>query len=339
MLKYARVPSALLGGLLVIALIGGVPGVATAAPAPTGVICNNANVCEVAAEAHGSAGGKGDSSGSGKSKDSGEGGSSGKGAGGGKPKECKDDEGKVLPCSTRDGAWSASDNCYWALQKPQDAPPPGKTASDGAWYVCTTRAPGADPLMMGGVQFTSPPEWRDTGQAPPEVVQISPGQAAAIVVKQMQFKPVAAGLSTDVFGPNQKWYVGMPLWIWVKNKGEQVTGPYSRTATAGGVQVTANAQLDGITYTMGDGGKVSCGNGGGSVYRESFGNKPSPSKCDYRYQKMSPGQGKGTYTVTAVSRWSVNWSAGGETGVIPMEVQSTRTVRVGEIQVLNVPTH
>ncbi|MGO3089960.1 MAG: hypothetical protein ACTII7_09770 [Galactobacter sp.] len=153
----------------------------------------------------------------------------------------------------------------------------------------------------------------------------------------MQFEPVDIGVSPEVLGAD-KWYVGMPMWLWAKNKGQaNVTGPMTKSASEGGVSVRATAKLASITYRMGDGGKVIC-TGGGTPYTASKGKQPSPT-CDYRYSKMSPNEGQGTYEITATSKWNVSWTADGQSGQMPMQVSSTTSVRVGEIQTLNVPSH
>jgi hypothetical protein len=251
------------------------------------------------------------------------------------PFTCQDSDSKKK-CKERKTMAATYDlvaGCSWRLQSPQDAPPAGKSATDGAWYECWP--PIDNPLVHAGVTSNIRTEWRAT--PPKGVTKISPGQAAKRVVQSMKFVPVDIGVSPEVLGA-EKWYVGMPMWLWAKNKGQaNVTGPYTKSASEGGVSVKATARLASITYTMGDGGKVIC-TSGGTPYTKPMGKRPSPT-CDYRYSKMSPNQGKGSYKITATSKWNVSWTADDQSGEMPMQVSSSRAVRVGEIQTLNVPTH
>jgi len=52
---------------------------------------------------------------------------------------------------------------------------------------------------------------------------------------------------------------------------------------------------------------------------------PSPD-CGYRYTTQ------GTYTVTATSYWTINWSGIGQTGVIHQTYTSSVVVTIGELQ-------
>ena len=43
-----------------------------------------------------------------------------------------------------------------------------------------------------------------------------------------------------------------------------------------------------------------------------------------------------TYKVTAITTWSVEWTAQGQSGVIETLTRSSQDVRIGEFQALNV---
>ncbi|KJY29904.1 ATP/GTP-binding protein, partial [Streptomyces sp. NRRL S-444] len=49
---------------------------------------------------------------------------------------------------------------------------------------------------------------------------------------------------------------------------------------------------------------------------------------------QAPG---GRYPVTATTTWDIAWSGAGQTGTITTTRQSTTSLAVGELQVLNVP--
>jgi hypothetical protein len=162
---------------------------------------------------------------------------------------------------------------------------------------------------------------------------LTPGQAAAALIKTFQLKGVEIGSTTEESG---KGAVGLPVWLWVKNQGDTLAwGPYVKTATLGGVTVTATARVVNVAYSMGDGQTVVCSNPG-TVYLEGNGNTDSPT-CGYRYATMSPSNGAQPYTITATSNWEVAWTAtGGAGGAIGTTTQGQMQARIGELQSVNV---
>lgn len=243
----------------------------------------------------------------------------------GKPKN-KDSE---IPCSWKGGAYQPAQGCYMKLASPQKAPPAGESASDGAWYDCSTETPKSCPAGQIVCVASSTQQW--LRQPPPGIVAFTPAQAAAALVKRFQLKGATIG---GTFNKSGKGAVGLPVWLWVNNQTPLTWGPYTETATLGGVTVTATAQVANIAWNMGDGQVKVCANAG-TAYVSGYGNTDSPT-CGYRYTKMSPGEGAQPYTITAVSNWDVTWSAQGQTGVIPTQTQSTTQVRIGELQAINV---
>lgn len=79
---------------------------------------------------------------------------------------------------------------------------------------------------------------------------------------------------------------------------------------------------------MGNGDSVVCTTAG-TPYDESYGRQESPD-CDYTWEKM------GDYRVSAITTWSVEWTAGGESGVLETVTRSAQDVKIGEFQALNV---
>lgn len=220
------------------------------------------------------------------------------------------------------------------LSDPQGAAPSGNDQGDGAWYECVSAPCKAAPAGGGElpcVATVSAPRWLTT--PPPGLNVLTPGQAAAALVKTFQLKGVEIGSTTEESG---RGAVGLPVWLWVKNQGDPLAwGPYEKSATLGGVTVTATARVANVTYSMGDGQSVVCTNPG-TVYLEGNGNTDSPT-CGYRYGQMSPSNGAQPYTVTATSNWDVSWTAtGGANGVINTTTQGQLQVRIGELQAVNV---
>lgn len=249
-------------------------------------------------------------------------------------------EGKDVPCSSTDGAWSNNDNCtgYVKIENPQDAPPAGSSAAVGAWYTCTTYCPAN---QAGGRDCYGATFWSDT--PPAGIIQYTPAQAAAALVKTFQLTGINIGMapadkvhSDDPAGtaPYRRTWVGIPVWLWVDNPQPLDYGPYSKTATLGGVTVTATASVNSITWTSGDGQTVNCG--AGTAFNlaamQNQAAQDSPT-CGFRFQKTSNA---GDFTVTATSHWTVQWTGGGTNGTIAVrDTSSSAPVHVGELQSVN----
>lgn len=127
----------------------------------------------------------------------------------------------------------------------------------------------------------------------------------------------------------------MPAWMWIADPGESTTGPITRSATGGGITVTATARLDRVVWSMGDGATVTCTGSAaeGTAYHVSYGTVSSPT-CGHTYTTMSDDQPGDAYTVTATSYWTVTWAGGGASGTIPLTLTRSTQVRIGELQVL-----
>ena len=81
---------------------------------------------------------------------------------------------------------------------------------------------------------------------------------------------------------------------------------------------------------LGDGTRLSCGKG--TRWRPSMVDRDgmvgeSPT-CGHVYQQQ------GRYAVRASAHWVAEWRGYGESGTIRLDVNSTRQLRVGEIQVI-----
>lgn len=203
---------------------------------------------------------------------------------------------------------------------------------------CAGRTP-TNPIPVG------PPEFpRDGGFGPncwiPSGEEGSPGisipDAAYRYVVEIEFQPPEIGMAPQV---NPEWghrrtYVGLPVWLWVANPTSMTWGPYHSSHDLGGIVFTFDAQVDRIVWDMGDGTTVTCGLG--TAYVTTYGNTDSPG-CGHRYETTSADQPNGKYPVSATSYWNVNWSAGGQSGTIPLQLTSSTEVEVRELQSVNVP--
>lgn len=119
--------------------------------------------------------------------------------------------------------------------------------------------------------------------------------------------------------------VGYPLWLWTD-------GPRSVRAveSASGVTFTLRADWVSTTFTMGDGGSVSCTATRRYTAEVSPGSA-SPS-CGYVYRRPSLPEGR--YTVTATTHWRIRWSALGQSGTLTGTHVGTRSLPVGELHSL-----
>lgn len=242
--------------------------------------------------------------------------------------------GAEVPCTSAAGSWNGS--CYVALQDPQPTPPAGGQAGIGAWYTCTP----SDPTGLVTTFWSNNP--------PPGVVTYTPAQAAFRLVQRFQLGPIDIGMAPaskvhddDAPGtaPYRRTWVGIPVWLWVENPQPLTWGPYTETATLGGVTVTATASVSSVTWTSDDGSSATCGLGTPfdiEAMRDQAA-VDSPN-CGFRFQKTSAKEADGTFTVTASTQWTVAWTGGGTDGTLVARNTSTSAeVTVGELQSVNTP--
>ena len=159
---------------------------------------------------------------------------------------------------------------------------------------------------------------------------MTPQQAAQIVVESMELRAADIGIVPEDT-PGQVGYVGAPVWMWTA-VGPETFGPNTITASAGGITITATANVARIVWDMGDGAQVTCTTPG-TPYQDAFGLAESPD-CGHRYTRTSVGNPGSAYEVTATSYWEVDWTGGGAAGQIDLDVSSSTTIQVGELQVL-----
>lgn len=221
---------------------------------------------------------------------------------------------------------SSPGNCTYTKLDPQ---PPAENAAmqegkrqggKGAAYQVMCPATG----RIGVV-------WIPDGQNQPAAPQIDPEVVARRAVDSMKL------IGPKIANPRAggKYVVGMPMWMWV-DQTPTTYGPNSATATAGGVTVTATAEVSLISWDMGDGTAAVVCNGPGTKYMPSMGKAPSPD-CGHTYARPSSARADGEFHGKATATWTVNWAVngGGQTGTFTEVRQSAFEVGVREVQVLN----
>jgi hypothetical protein len=240
-------------------------------------------------------------------------------------------QGSQVPCSSDDGEWVQSLQCYLGAAVPEPAsgsytpePSPAeveqRTADGQQAYACYApdwRIPMRIPLV-----------WLD---GPPPV---DPRVVAEQAIARLQVEAVDIGMAPSTLSddPDSLGLVGLPVHMWAQDAGASTVGPTSASATAGSVTVTATARLDRVVWSMGDGATVTC-TGPGTPYDPARGAAPSPD-CGHEYTTTSAGRPEDAFTVTATSYWVVDWSGGGQSGQVTFELSSSDQVRIGESQVV-----
>lgn len=235
--------------------------------------------------------------------------------------------GDEVPCQDgARGSWSNSRQCYLRLalpQPPASAPVWGGRFPDGAVYECDHAVPGE---VTPYVNVTT--VWID---GPPDLPTLTPGAAASVVVRRLPLRAVRVGIVPEP-GPDRLGLVGLPVWMWADQPDPLTFGPTAVTESAGGRSVSVTARVERVEWSMGDGTTVVCRTPG-TVYEPRFGDSPSPD-CGHRYGRSSAGQPGDAYEVRARSFWTAAWTSGGVSGVIPVELETSVLLRVGESQVL-----
>lgn len=228
-----------------------------------------------------------------------------------------------VPCTDPSwGSWSNSLTCYVKLMTPQPDPTSplwGGHYPEGAVYECVDPFPGQ--FSPGAVLWLP--------QAPTNT--ISPDEAARAVVARMNLRAADIGIVPED-KPGRIGAVGLPVYMWT-TPGPATFGPQVLTGSAGGVTITATANVDKIVWDMGDGTRVTCRTPG-TPYTAARGFTMSPD-CGHKYTQTSADQADNRYPITATSHWVVNWTGpGGSSGQITLDLVSTTSIAVGEIQAL-----
>ncbi len=247
----------------------------------------------------------------------------------GATRECTYGAHLTIECETRAGVWNGS--CYVTVADPQPARehPAWGGRTDGVILQCTGyEAVRADCDAVSGCPSGVSYVW---GQGPPGSGP-SPERLARQVVARMQLQMGSIG-STPPEGTSES-IVGMPIWLWVTNPAPNTTGPITTSASSAGLTVTVTATLDQIAYSMSGTGATVAGvtcagmSAPGTAYEPTYGASPSPT-CG-----ITAGQNQhtGSYTITGTASWTAQWTGGGQTGTIPVEVGNSIQMEVGEVQ-------
>ncbi|CUU61058.1 hypothetical protein Ga0074812_15418 [Parafrankia irregularis] len=192
---------------------------------------------------------------------------------------------------------------------------PGQGA--GAWYVYRCTSGGEQDALYRA------PVWIPDAAAGP-----APDPEALAEQARSQLRLSSPPI---VMNPSVDQLVGLPTWLWLDAAGwNQVAA----TAAAGGVSVTAVAKPVQVTWSLGDGGTVTC-TGPGTPFPDGANPKNASPDCGYTYRRRSLDTPGGTFAVTATVRWDVTWAGAGQAGAFPgLTTVSTTAARVIDVPAL-----
>ncbi|MBQ1012475.1 hypothetical protein KBX53_16225 [Micromonospora sp. M51] len=222
--------------------------------------------------------------------------------------------GRTIPCYDEDLGWfNNGDGCYYKLTEGPTEPPEGEQ-----WYLQTCN--GGDLGAQDVVTLADPPAGFG---APPNPEELARRALASIKLLPAPLR-VAPRKS---IGPG---LVGLPVWMWAAPS-TSYFGPLTASASDRDVTVSIEAKVREIVWDMGNQEQVSC-DGPGTPY-DPKGDRAGGTSPDCGYDKGY--QKADTYQVTATTYWTVTWSGGGESGVIPVTRNSgTVPIQINELQVV-----
>jgi hypothetical protein len=205
-------------------------------------------------------------------------------------------------------------------------------SADPALASCGYRPSGYRPPGAAGSVAVPTGAWLDgvcsaTGviETPEYVVALTPAEIAQLARSQLRLPA-----PDIVASPASDQLVNLPTWLWLSSEWE----PISATASVPGVSVTAIAAPISVTWSMGDGGTVTC-HGPGSPFPAGSDPKSASPDCGYTYRTSSAGQRSEAFDVTATVTWTVTWSGAGQGGVFPnMTTAASASFRVAESQAI-----
>jgi hypothetical protein len=122
--------------------------------------------------------------------------------------------------------------------------------------------------------------------------------------------------------------VRVPTWLWLDGGWWH---DYTATASAGRVTTTVTARPVGATWSLGDGGSITC-RGPGVAWHAGL--PEDATDCSHTYTTSSAGQPGGTFGLSATVHLEVTWTSNiGLGGALPaISRSSTVAVGIGEIQ-------
>ncbi|WP_436499577.1 hypothetical protein [Actinokineospora sp. HUAS TT18] len=194
-------------------------------------------------------------------------------------------------------------------------------------------APACVPSVPSGL--TDPAEqaaWREFacggqvafGSVDGPPLAVDPAAVAVVARDRLRLPAPTIGSS-----PAGAQLVHLPTWLWLR---EWV--PVSASVTVPGVTATATASPSSVDWSLGDGSTVTCA-GPGTQYRVGIDPQKSSPDCGHTYTTSSAHEPDSTFPVVATVRWTVSWSAAGQSGSFPdLTTSASIGLKVSEMQAL-----
>jgi hypothetical protein len=233
-------------------------------------------------------------------------GAPGNGGRGGGDVECRNWQGKVVPCYIPAKGFYGGDGCWYQPATGNDLAAAealgGKAIPPGRWYVGACGNPLTNFWPAGFVKF------RIFGPGGPSVDVLADEAVKRLRLPApiIRINPVVK-LRPDR-PPAQLVYV--PTWFWVDSGS---WGTRSATASAGGLSVTATAKAVKSVWSAGDSSHAETCHGRGTPWKSGMDPSKASPTCGHTYTTPSTG----TYTVKATVTWEITWSGGGQSGTRP----------------------
>lgn len=254
------------------------------------------------------------------------------GGGDGTPRVCEL-EGREIPCSSEFGTWDGY--CY--VRVVTDDPNVHKDVwgnhTDGVIVECSSFdcVGGPDPCPGATLDWAPGPP-AETGPSAEELAR------RAVASMQLTMGQIGSTPPASTSDPSAVGAVGLPIWLWIADRAENTVGPITRSASDGGLSVSATGTLDRVEWTLTSAsgatiGAITCdgANAPGTPYDGRNSAEPSPT-CGFGADlNTSPGD----LTLTGTAYWVVDWQGGGQSGQIDVPARNSSTqIRIGELQAL-----
>jgi hypothetical protein len=257
---------------------------------------------------------------------------------------------KTVPCYIPVLGWySHSWDCHFASPRRSDRADestPGYDPDDrdgGRLYRASCYPPAANEYELGPHWiYDDPPLWAEASlvalPSPPDGYNGTPsslGELWVEAINRLQLRGPAIATAPPL---HTAGIVRLPTWVWTE-RDEHVWGEVTATADARpegpNEWVTARAEAARIEWDMGDGGEPVVCEHPGVPWEPGMEDRQGHGECSYRYLSPSRDEDGGTFTITAVTTWRVEWWVNGVwDGELELRVGSAADFKVTEIQVL-----
>lgn len=252
--------------------------------------------------------------------------------------------------STSDRSWGgvseAGKNVYVSARQAKTPPKPANSRGGVPTHDCglvSDPSNGEQPSGSPGGASGSWYQWRCKDSADQQNLTplpkndletwvqkpaMSPRDVAQEAAKEIHLR--APAMNTSPRDDVPQW-VNFPMFLWTDARDWR---PLSATAKVPGIQASATATPESLTWDMGDGSVVTC-TGPGTPFTDSTPAASVSPDCGYLYRRASDAEPGGEFTVRVTEAWRVTWVGGGQSGSLPdLTTTSSIAVRVAESQAL-----